>query len=94
MKSVNIAELKNRLSAYLNDVRAGEEIIIRDRQKPVARIIPFRSANDAENELLALAAQGKVKLGSGKIEADFWKLPRPRVADKTLQEIMNEERES
>ena len=32
MKSVNIAQLKNRLSSYLNEVRAGEEIVIRDRE--------------------------------------------------------------
>jgi len=29
MKSVNIAELKNRLSVYLNDVKAVEEILVR-----------------------------------------------------------------
>ena len=29
MKSVNIAELKNRLSVYINDVKAGEEILVR-----------------------------------------------------------------
>ena len=36
MKSVNIAELKDRLSGYLNDVKAGEEILVRDRNQPVA----------------------------------------------------------
>ena len=33
MKSVNIAELKNRLSVYLNDVKAGEDVVI-DLSKP------------------------------------------------------------
>lgn len=37
MRSVNIAELKNRLSAYIRFARAGEEIVIRDRNLPVAR---------------------------------------------------------
>jgi antitoxin (DNA-binding transcriptional repressor) of toxin-antitoxin stability system len=37
MKSVNIAELKNRLSLYLKEVRAGEEIVIRDRDLAIAR---------------------------------------------------------
>ena len=31
MKTVNIADLKNQLSAYLQLVRNGEEIIVRDR---------------------------------------------------------------
>ena len=39
MKSANIAELTNRLSVYLNDVKAGEEILVRDRNQPVARIV-------------------------------------------------------
>lgn len=92
MKSVNIAELKNRLSAYLNEVRGGEEIIVRDRHTPVAKIIPFRPAADPGDELLALAAQDKVRLGGGELGEAFWKLPRPHVAGKTLKEIMDEER--
>ena len=39
MKSVNIAEFKNRLSVYLNDVKASEEILVRDRNQPVAKIV-------------------------------------------------------
>ena len=54
MKSVNIAELKNRLSVYLNDVKAGEEILVRDRNQPVARIVPLARSMDEDEELLAL----------------------------------------
>ena len=36
MLAVNIAELKARLSSYLQRVRAGEEIVTRDRNLPVA----------------------------------------------------------
>ncbi len=41
MRSVNIAELKNRLSAYITFAKAGEEVIIRDRNRPVAKLVPF-----------------------------------------------------
>jgi len=41
MRSVNIAELKNRLSTYIAYARAGETIIIRDRNKPVAQLVPL-----------------------------------------------------
>jgi prevent-host-death family protein len=41
MKSVNIAELKSRLSEYLHAVRRGEVVTVLDRKTPVARIIPF-----------------------------------------------------
>lgn len=42
MRSVNIGTLKNQLSAYLRLVRNGEEVVVRDRDKPIARILPFR----------------------------------------------------
>src|SRR5208282_2235909 len=51
MQSVNIAELKNRLSAYLQQVRAGEEIVIRDRNLPIAKLTPLSSADATEQEL-------------------------------------------
>jgi prevent-host-death family protein len=41
MKSVRIAELKARLSAYLRDVRRGHVITVLDRDTPVARLVPL-----------------------------------------------------
>lgn len=77
---MNIAELKNRLSVYLNEVKAGEEILVRDRNRPVARIVPLTHAANQDDELLTLAAQGKLRLGEGTIDESFWQLPAPRVS--------------
>ncbi len=93
MKSVNIAELKNRLSVYLNEVRAGEEIIIRDRNLPIARIVPLNRSADQDDELKALAAQGKLRLGEGVIDDSFWELPAPRVAHALLRSAVEKERD-
>ncbi|MGA8618948.1 MAG: type II toxin-antitoxin system prevent-host-death family antitoxin [Candidatus Sulfotelmatobacter sp.] len=41
MRSVSAAELKNRLSKYLAFAKGGEEIVIRDRNLPVAKLVPF-----------------------------------------------------
>lgn len=72
MVAVNIAELKARLSAYLQRVRAGEEIVIRDRDLPVAKLVPLLST-DASAEELALAASGELRLPSEKLnERKFW----------------------
>ena len=79
MKSVNIAELKNRLSVYLNDVKAGEEILVRDRNQPIARIVPLARSMNEDEELLALASQGKLRLGHGVLDDSFWALPAPRL---------------
>ena len=40
-KEIGIRELKSRLSSYLRQVRTGETIIITDRGRPIARIVPI-----------------------------------------------------
>lgn len=41
MKKVKIAEFKSRLSAHLGRVRKGAELVITDRDTPIAKVIPF-----------------------------------------------------
>lgn len=41
MKIANIADLKNRLSEFLSLVEQGEEIEIRKRNVPIAKIVPL-----------------------------------------------------
>lgn len=92
MKSVNIAELKNRLSFYLNDVKAGEEILVRDRDIPIAKIVPL-SQSEPDEELMVLAAQGKVRLGEGEIDETFWKIPAPRLTTAAVRRSIEQERD-
>jgi prevent-host-death family protein len=74
MRSVNIAELKNRLSTYVTFARGGEEIIIRDRNLPVAKLIPFSGGGASEEELLLVAA-GKMRLPEASLDVDeLWKI--------------------
>lgn len=42
MKQVRIAELKARLSSYLQAVRSGETVTVLDRDTPIAEIVPIR----------------------------------------------------
>ena len=93
MKSVNIADLKNRLSAYLNDVKAGEEILVRDRDQPVARIVPLARSRNEDEQLLSLASQGKLRLGEGNLEESFWRMPAPRVSAAALRRAIQQERD-
>ncbi len=57
MQQVQIAEAKAHLSALLDRVESGEEIVIARRGKPVARLIPepraSRSAADVFREVWA-----------------------------------------
>jgi prevent-host-death family protein len=38
---VGVAELKAKLSAYLRRAQQGEEIVVLDRDAPVARLTPY-----------------------------------------------------
>lgn len=93
MKTVNIAELKNHLSLYLKEVKGGKEILVRDRDQPVARIVPLPRSKDQDEELLVLASQGKLRLGEGHLEESFWKMPAPRVSAANLRRAVEQERD-
>lgn len=41
MKRVGIADLKAHLSGHLKAVRKGESVIVVDRDKPIARLVPY-----------------------------------------------------
>ena len=55
---VGIRELKNGLSKYIDRVRAGEEVIVTDRGRPVARL---SSIDASEDRLADLVAAGVVR---------------------------------
>ena len=93
MRSVNIAALKNQLSRYLNEVRQGEELLVRDRKTPIAKIIPLAQAAEAEAEERALAAEGKLRLPEAPLPLSFWSLPAPRVSSKHVVAAVEAERD-
>ena len=93
MKSVNVADLKNHLSAYLSEVRSGQELLVRDRQTPIARILPVAHGAGEDEELQRLAAQGKVRLGGAPLDETFWALPAPRVRAAAVRRALDQERD-
>ena len=44
MRSVSVKELQNDLSRYLDEARAGQEVLIKERNKPIVKLVPL-SAN-------------------------------------------------
>ena len=93
MHEVNIAELKNRLSHYLDKVRGGEEILVKDRKKPIARIVPLASGIDLDAEELELIAEGVLRPPQAELPASFWKMPRPRVSQKAALAAVRADRD-
>lgn len=92
MRSVNIAELKNRLSAYLAEVQEGEEIIIRNRKRPIAKIVRLNLDNLSEEER-KLVARGLMRPAERPLPASFWSMPAPRVSLKRVVAAVIADRE-
>ncbi|MGH2988159.1 MAG: type II toxin-antitoxin system Phd/YefM family antitoxin [Solirubrobacterales bacterium] len=85
-----VSEIKARLSEYLARVRGGEEVVVTDRGRPVARIVPVsdRAPNTEE-----LERRGLIRRPSARLPRDFLDLPRPRLAKgSSLVDAVVEER--
>lgn len=94
MKTAGVAELKARLSKYLAEVRGGEEVVITDRGRPVARLAPLKTAAMGFESLRDLEREGIVKLPEKPLDLGF--LDQPPVRDptgKVLQYLLEEREE-
>lgn len=93
MRTVNLSDLKARLSAHIELVRNGEEVIVCDRNKPVARIVPCRVADQSEQER-RLIARGALAPPARKWPgAVSWPQPPGNVSDDVMERVWREERE-
>jgi len=90
-----VSELKAGLSGYLAQVKKGTPVIITERGKTIARIVPVADpADDIEARTLELERQGRITVyGDGKIPARFWDLPRPQDPQGLVLKALLEERE-
>jgi prevent-host-death family protein len=81
---VGIAELKSRLSEYLRAVRKGRHLTVLDRDRPIARIVPYQAGTTRLEE----------REPAGKVErpADV-PLPPPLRLDVDVVALLLEERE-
>lgn len=93
MKIAPVSKLKAYLSDYLNHVKAGTEVLITDRGKPVARIVPISRTQAAGESLTRMEKQGLIKLGSGRLPKDFWTMPRAEDPKGLVLKALLEERE-
>lgn len=89
MRTVNMSELRNRLSEYLTLVRGGEEIVIRVRNLSVAKLVPF-STEGADDQDLKLIAAGKMRFPRMRLDVKaLLKIPTGIVAgNKAIQAVI------
>ncbi len=90
MRSVKVSELKNNLDKYLNEVSEGEELIIHNRNKPIAKLVPLPSPDDEEARMEALVAAGKIRRPQrDALPESFWEEDGPRVSlEKIVAAVM------
>jgi antitoxin (DNA-binding transcriptional repressor) of toxin-antitoxin stability system len=90
-----LRELKNRLSEYIRQVRAGEGVLVTDRGEVVAELAPpGQGAVDptVPAGLVSLARRGLVTLGAPGDSGAYPSLPRRRGKKRTSAQLLDEER--
>ncbi len=87
--TVNVRELKNRLSHYLRLTKAGQSVEITERGTPIGRIVP--TTVSIENRIDAMAQAGLVLWNKHK--------PKPMApvtksrGKRTISDLVSEDRE-
>ena len=94
MKKASLTETKNRLSALIDEVKAGETILVLDRGRPVARIEPAVAGPEAVGRLDRLERKGLVRRAREKAPAELLgkRPPRPNPGASALAELLAERR--
>jgi len=96
MKIATITEAKNKLSALLDIVKAGETVVIVDRGIPVARLEPAARTKDDEGRLARLERAGIITRAKGPIPEWFFRTPPPKGDPRfsAVEALLEERRES
>jgi prevent-host-death family protein len=93
---VSVRDFKAKLSQYLKDVRAGRDVVVTSRGRPVARLLALPEETDEEpggEELLRrLKLVPGVRLGAGGKPLGAKTPIRIRPGQKTLAETVLEDR--
>ena len=94
MKPAKVSEVKAELSRFLARVKRGEEVVITERGRPIAKLVPIPPDEGPEmGRMRDLERRGVVTIhGSGRVPAAFWDLPRLADPVGSVREALIEER--
>ena len=95
MIKATISQLKNSLSAYLKKVRAGETVLVLDREEPIAVLERVDNGQQPEGRLSRLEQSGVIRRSRTvrPLEALAATQP-PRVPNSVLAALLEERREA
>ncbi len=94
MTSTSISNLKARLSAFLDIVRQGDEVLVTDRGRVIARLVPVAGESLAHSRRDELLRSGRLRAPTTKLPREFWKRRRPSdTKARSLRAILDERTE-
>jgi prevent-host-death family protein len=89
--SIGVAELKARLSAYLDKVKAGEEVLVTEHGRPVARLVPvFSDEERRDARLQRLTRSGAVLPARQRMPAEVFRRPVAAHGAEVLDALLDE----
>lgn len=77
IKTASVSALKARLSAFLAIVRRGDEVLVTDRGRPIARLAPVIGAESVEGRREEMIRTGRLRAPTSKLPKGFWERKRP-----------------
>jgi antitoxin (DNA-binding transcriptional repressor) of toxin-antitoxin stability system len=73
-------------------VKAGEEVLVTERGRVIARLGPPAPSVSLNESLREMERDGLVRLGTGKLPKDFWRMPRPKDPKGLVMKALLEDR--
>jgi prevent-host-death family protein len=94
MRTTGVAQLKAHLSRYLALVKSGQEVVVTERGRPVAKLVPLPAAADRASRRERLIREGVLLPGRGRLRPELLRPPKgPRFGDAVLKALLEERRE-
>lgn len=94
MKAAAVSKLKATMSEYIAFVKAGEEVLVTERGKPVARIVPVAGVSKDDAKRMELARRGILRPGKGRVGQNvICDLPMAHVSDEEISRAVEQDRE-
>jgi len=94
MRTAKISELKAKLSAHIQYVKNGEEVLILDRNTAVTRLVPAAPIENEDARMKRLIAKGIVTPPKMRRPEGF-RLPEPpgpMISQEVMDQFWEEER--
>jgi prevent-host-death family protein len=87
-----VAELKASLSRYLERVKAGQEVLVTDHGRPVAKLVPVAEAEKGTRRE-RLVREGLLLPGRGRVRPSLLRPPSKGPGASVLDALLEERRE-